>query len=62
MSFKISYEFADHIFEYRSLKKLEDSFYCGKLLFFMNPSLSKMHERDANAESHLEKIAHAIKE
>ena len=58
LSFKSSYETTENIFEYRSLKKLEDSLYCEKFLFFMNHSLGKIHERDTNAESYLEKIAH----
>ena len=62
LSFEIFYEIAESIFEYRSLKKLEDSFYCEKFLFFLNHSLGKINEQDSDAESYLEEIAHVIKD
>ena len=60
LSFEIYYEIAENIFEYRCLKKLEDSFYFEIFLFFLNHSLGKVNEHNTDAESYLEKIAHVI--
>ena len=47
----IYYEVVEEIFEFRSLKKLDDPLYCGKFLFFLSHSLGKIPESDAKAET-----------
>ena len=58
----IYYEVVEEIFEFRSLKKLDDPPYCEKFLFFLSHSLGKIPESDAKAETYLDNITKTLKE
>ena len=60
LDINIYHEVVENIYEFRSLKKLEDPLYCEKFLFYLSHSLGKIDEVNTEAEAYLDKVAQLL--